>query len=92
MRAIETGRYIVRSTSNGITGIVNPQGKLVYTLPSNEAGVLRAKVTTMEGSTPFMYIAGFIGGLVGPFLTIGMAGLVSLLSRKRDEDSNSVSS
>lgn len=86
MRAIETGRYLIRSTSNGITGIVDPKGRLVHRLPRNEPGVLRMKITKMEGSTPFMYLAAFIGSIASPFFGIGAAiglPLVALVARPK---------
>lgn len=86
MRAIETGRYVVRSTSNGITGVVNPKGKLVHKLPRNEPGVLRTKITKVEGSTPFMYIAALVQQLASPFFGIGAAAalpLVAMFVRRR---------
>ncbi len=86
MRAIETGRYLVRSTSNGITAIVDPKGRLVHSLPRNEPGVLRTVITKMEGSTPYMYIASFIGMIAGPFFGIGAAiglPLVAIVARPK---------
>lgn len=86
MRAIETGRYVIRSTSNGITGVVDPKGRLVHKLPRNEPGVLRTKITKVEGSTPFMYIAALVQHLASPFLGfVAAAGLplVALLARRR---------
>ena len=39
-RAIETGLPIVRSASNGVSGIVDPYGRYVQKLPPNAEGVL----------------------------------------------------
>ena len=34
MRAVESRRYIVRSTNNGITAVIDPAGRIVKQLPS----------------------------------------------------------
>src|SRR3989344_9362141 len=54
MRALETGRYILFSTNNGITAIINPQGKIIARAPVDTATVLHGKVYAMSGKTPFM--------------------------------------
>lgn len=54
MRALETQRYLVRGTSNGISAIVNPKGQIVNQTPQFEPAVLRGSVESRQGSTPFM--------------------------------------
>lgn len=89
MRAIETQRYVVRATSSGITGIVNPKGKLVESLPANEPGVLTSTIDKRTGSTPFMFVAGIVQGmfdgffLVGIMTTIALAPVATRLRRNR---------
>ena len=51
MRALETGRYLVRATSTGITAIVNPRGEIEAKLDQGEQGVLRSNISKMEGMT-----------------------------------------
>lgn len=53
MRALETGKYLLRTTSSGITGIVNPKGRLVETVPTYEPHVLIETVPLIEGNTPY---------------------------------------
>jgi len=53
VRAVENGRWLIRGTNNGLTGIINPQGQIVEQLPQFQAGVLRAQVFAMQGLTPF---------------------------------------
>lgn len=55
-RAAETGRYLVRVAACGISGIYNPRGKLIKSLPLNQSGVLVAAVrprTTLTSYTVF---------------------------------------
>ena len=54
MRALETGRYMIRSTNTGITSFIGPHGEVIKQLPQFEVGVLKAKVQPMSGSTPFV--------------------------------------
>jgi len=53
MRAIETGRYLLRSTNTGITAIVKPDGKVQQQLKPFEYSVLKDVFVPMGGSTPY---------------------------------------
>jgi len=69
MRALETGRYMVRSTNTGITAIIGPHGEVLKQAPHFEVAVLTGEVQPMVGSTPFViwgdYLVLFIcGGLL----------------------------
>lgn len=56
MRAMETGRFLLRSTNTGLTAIVAPNGKMIQQLPLFEVGVLRGEITPMAGLTPYARI------------------------------------
>jgi apolipoprotein N-acyltransferase len=53
MRAVENGRYILRSTNTGVTALIDNRGQVVDQLPQMEFGVLRAKAEIRTGNTPF---------------------------------------
>ncbi len=53
MRALENGRWLLRGTNNGITGVVNSQGRVVSQLPQFMAEVLRGEFVVMQGRTPY---------------------------------------
>ena len=53
MRAKENGRYLLRSTNNGITGIVDDEGNVVDRLPRFEPGVLTGTFHAVSGATPY---------------------------------------
>jgi apolipoprotein N-acyltransferase len=52
LRAIEAGRFVLLGANTGITGIINPQGRVIAVLPADQSGVLTGNVTPMSGNTP----------------------------------------
>ncbi|MDO8954754.1 MAG: apolipoprotein N-acyltransferase [Gammaproteobacteria bacterium] len=74
MRALETGRYLVRSTNNGGTSVVNPQGKIIASLPAFTAAVLNAQIIPMTGRTPWLIIG--IWPLLGLILAMLMLSVI----------------
>ena len=54
MRALESGRYLLRATNTGITAIVAPDGHIVSTAPQFEQTSLSAEITPMKGSTLYI--------------------------------------
>ncbi len=54
MRALESGRYLLRATNTGITAIVAPDGQIVSTAPQFEQAALSARITPMKGSTIYI--------------------------------------
>lgn len=53
VRALESGRPMLRSTNTGMTAIVQPDGRVSAVLPAFERGVLRATVQGYVGLTPY---------------------------------------
>jgi apolipoprotein N-acyltransferase len=53
MRAMETGRFLLRATNTGMTGIVSPKGEIVNQAPLFQEAALTAKITPMGGMTPY---------------------------------------
>ncbi len=54
MRALETGRYLLRATNTGLTAIVLPDGKIQNQLPLFVTGVLTGNLQPMTGTTPYV--------------------------------------
>ena len=54
MRALETGRYMIRSTNTGITAFIGPHGEVIKQLPQFETAVLNGEVQPLTGITPFV--------------------------------------
>ncbi len=53
MRALETSRYLLRSTNTGISAIVGPKGGLLASSPLLEEAVLKGEIRPMSGATPY---------------------------------------
>ena len=49
MRAIETGRYLARAANTGISGIVDPYGRVVQPTPLFEQAVVVGEVRFLDG-------------------------------------------
>lgn len=75
MRAIETGRYMLFGTNNGVTAIINPQGKIQAQLPRFTTTVLRDQIHAMQGSTPLISY--------GQWPVLGLIGIMLLFSLRR---------
>ncbi|SJM95338.1 Apolipoprotein N-acyltransferase [Crenothrix polyspora] len=56
MRALETGRFLLRATNTGITGIVDPKGKLIKQAQPFTTTVLTGAIIPMNGLTPYAKI------------------------------------
>jgi apolipoprotein N-acyltransferase len=54
MRAIETGRPMLRTTNSGATAVIDGRGKVTSVLPYYTQGTLAAQVQGMAGMTPFI--------------------------------------
>lgn len=54
MRALETGRMMLRATNTGLTSVIGVDGRVQAMLPQHEEGVLTAQVQGYEGSTPYV--------------------------------------
>ena len=53
MRALETGRYMLRSTNTGVSAIINEKGIITASSPQFVPHVTSDNVKTFEGLTPY---------------------------------------
>lgn len=53
LRALETGRPMLRSTNTGMTALVAPDGRVEAVLPAFAAGALHVAVRGYQGLTPY---------------------------------------
>lgn len=54
MRALEAGRWMIRATNNGISVLIDPQGRIQSRIPPFEAAILYGEVQAMQGHTPYL--------------------------------------
>jgi apolipoprotein N-acyltransferase len=54
MRAIETGRTMLRATNTGMTAIVDPHGRVIGRLPQFAEGILSGEAQGYSGATPYV--------------------------------------
>tara|TARA_B100000579_G_scaffold180999_1_gene147497 strand:+ start:89 stop:1564 length:1476 start_codon:yes stop_codon:yes gene_type:complete len=52
MRSIENQRYSVRAANTGISAILSPKGKILYSIPFNEEGIITSNIEGRNGITP----------------------------------------
>jgi apolipoprotein N-acyltransferase len=72
IRALETGRMMLRATNTGVTSVIDRNGKVLHMLPQHEEGTLTAEVQGYTGSTPYVRFGNMlVMGLIG--LMLGMA-------------------
>ena len=50
-RSVENGRYLVRAAITGISGIVDPRGRILAEIPANKAGTAAGTVLLLDGAT-----------------------------------------
>ncbi len=54
MRALEAGRWMIRATNNGVTALIDPQGRISTQIPQFQQAVLYGEVQAMQGLTPYL--------------------------------------
>ena len=60
MRAIETGRWMLRATNTGATMAIDERGHIVKALPYFARGVLEVEALPRKGTTPYVWVKDWI--------------------------------
>lgn len=81
MRALENGRWLVRSTNNGLTAIVDPYGNITAQAPPYQQAVLTGSVENRSGVTPYQKYG------VTPVLLFSLLLIVICFIRRQKESS-----
>ena len=79
MRAVETGRPLLRATNTGVTAIVDAKGRFQAVAPQFEVAALSGEVQPMQGATPYVRL----GNTLVVLLMVGMLVVPWLLARRR---------
>ena len=56
LRAIESGRYVTRSASTGISTVISPRGEVLGSIDADTEGILTYDVCTRENRTLWYYL------------------------------------
>lgn len=82
MRALETGRYLLRATNTGITAVVAPDGSTIVEAPPSQRTALTAMIVPMGGMTPYAVMGDrFI--IAGLLLILGGFPLLHRLRKQK---------
>src|SRR5699024_7712411 len=75
MRALETGRVLLRAANTGISAVIGPNGQLIKRSKEFQIAVLKAKIQPRTGSTPYVRNGNtplWLGGIV--LVALGLLG------------------
>lgn len=78
MRAIEQGRYLVRAANTGISGVIDPYGRVMVSTPLFETHVITADVRLLEDFTLYARV-----GDVLAYACAGLTGAVLWVTGRR---------
>ncbi|WP_051935698.1 apolipoprotein N-acyltransferase [Deinococcus sp. YIM 77859] len=76
LRAIETRRYVLRASNDGISGVVDPLGRVTARFPEGQRGTYRAPFDERTDRTPFVRWGDW------PVGAAALAWAISLFSRR----------
>jgi apolipoprotein N-acyltransferase len=83
MRALETGRYLLRSTNNGVSGIIDEKGKVIATIEQYTQGIIKGEAKAFKGSTPYVHWG---NGII--FMLTGFLLLIATFIPKTSSETN----
>lgn len=85
MRALESGRYLLRATNTGVSAVIDPRGMIAGLSPAFEQDVLTQEILPMVGMTPYARLgnAAIVSFLV---LMLGLAAVFCWRAIKQREE------
>jgi apolipoprotein N-acyltransferase len=78
IRAVEEGRFVVRAANTGISGVVDPYGRVLLTTRLFEAAAPTFDVRLLNGRTVYSYI-----GDVAAYFSVLVTAWVAFMARRR---------
>jgi apolipoprotein N-acyltransferase len=82
MRALETSRYLLRSTNTGVSAVIDPKGRVMVRAAMFTEQALTAKVTPLRGATPYSRLGnGLILAVLLLTLVMGFGAAAVRLNR-----------
>jgi apolipoprotein N-acyltransferase len=83
LRAVEEGRYLVRSANTGVSAVVDPYGRVVAQSSLFRPAVLVAQVRTLEGLTLYARVGDLVAYLA---LLVTLVALGAAVTTARSPD------
>ena len=77
MRAMESQRWMIRATNNGVTALIDPRGTIRQRIPQFQQEVLIGEVQPMSGQTPYLQWRSW------PLVVLALLVLLPLAWRRR---------
>jgi apolipoprotein N-acyltransferase len=75
MRAIETGRDMIRAANDGISAVIGPHGEIRAQAPAFKSTLLRTQITPRRGTTPYVRAGNW------PIVIVALAALAYAVVR-----------
>lgn len=82
MRSLELARPLIRSTNNGITAVVDENGRYLGELPQFQTGVLVTRVPEVAGVTPFAAMGMWLTWVIA--LLVAAVGAFNVVNRSEN--------
>ena len=86
MRALETGRYMLRATNTGITAIIDERGRIVQPRPQFVTAALDGPAQGYTGRTPYVVWGNWpFSRAWSPRALLGAAMKLACVARRRKD-------
>ena len=86
LRAIETGRWVAVATTNGVSGLIAPDGHVITTADKRTRAVLVGRLGLTDQLTPAMRIGPWAGRVAIGLTVLGVMLVLLPYRRGRQED------
>jgi apolipoprotein N-acyltransferase len=83
LRAIETGRWVARSANTGISAVIDPQGKILETLPWDKAAAIKYAIPVEESLTFYVRNGDYIYRILSVLMILLIIWQVFGILRKK---------
>jgi len=86
LRAMETGRWVAVATTNGVSGLIAPDGHVIATADKQTRAVLEARLGLTNQLTPAVRIGPWTGRVASGLTVLGVVLVLLPYRRRRSQD------